>query len=153
MIFINQYRPPQAGDRVLVCIRPAGWRRSTRLGSASRTFAEFCKRSKNQTSKKFTQQQRASLVPQRDGQNPCTLLRFGSTKKQKNVKKCISQIGSERWLPKRGGPGGQFPNLMTSDLTATQVLHMSQNLVHQEMAKISVPSSVLKTLQSKKTYE
>ena len=26
----DQYRPPQAGDRVLVCIRPAGRCRSTR---------------------------------------------------------------------------------------------------------------------------
>ena len=33
-------RPQRAGDRVLGCIRPAGRCWSTRLGSASRTFAE-----------------------------------------------------------------------------------------------------------------
>ena len=114
----------RAGDRVLVCIRPAGRWRSTRLGSASRTLAEFSKRSKNQTSIFFTQRQRASLVPPRDGQNPCTLLRFENAKKQKNIKRM------------------HFTNRIRA-LAA----NMLQNVARQETTRIYAPSPSFQNAQ------
>ena len=52
----------------------------------------------------------AYLVRQETAKNPRTILFFENATKSKNIKKCYQylQIGFERSVPKRGGPGGQL---------------------------------------------
>ena len=81
--FAYQYRPPQAGDRVLVCIRPAGRCRSTR---PSLTWAGLpCLSWARLVSKNVL---KSTYPPQ-----------VWKHKKTENVQKCISRIESERSLP------------------------------------------------------
>ena len=80
---IYQNRLPQAGDRVLVCIRPAGRCRSTR---PSLTWAGLpCLSWARLVSKNVL---KSTYPPQ-----------VWKHKKTENVQKCISRIESERSLP------------------------------------------------------